>query len=80
MQLEMVKIHVLGHRRRLDEVLDVLYRQGTVHLVDVTQDRDVRLPPLSLDEHRVRHARCHRTAGSGAVRPGEPGSRPGTRT
>lgn len=53
-QLPMVKIHVLGHRRHLDEVLDLLYRQGTVHLVDVTHDRDVHLPPLSLDEDHVR--------------------------
>ncbi len=54
MQVPMAKIHVLGHRRRLDDVLEHLYETGSVQLIDVTQDASLHLPPLSLDEEHVR--------------------------
>jgi V/A-type H+-transporting ATPase subunit I len=51
----MAKIRVLGHRRTLDDVLAVLHGSQRVHLIDVTQDASVTLPPLSLDDtHRRR--------------------------
>lgn len=53
MQVPMVKVHIVGHRTHLDQALDLLYRLGTVHLIDVAQDPDVRLPPLALDEDHV---------------------------
>jgi V/A-type H+-transporting ATPase subunit I len=46
----MAKIHVIGHRRRLDDTLAALQELGAVHLIDVTQDSTVRLPPLTVDE------------------------------
>lgn len=49
----MVKVHVIGHRRRLDDTLDALQRSRVVHIIDVTQDSSLRLPPLAVDDaHR----------------------------
>jgi V/A-type H+-transporting ATPase subunit I len=50
----MTKVHVIGHRRCLDDVLTFLQRRSTLHLVEVTDDPDVRLPPLHVDEGQVR--------------------------
>ena len=49
----MAKVHVIGHRRHLDEVLALLHRLEVLHLVDVTDDPGVRLPPLHVDEAHV---------------------------
>lgn len=60
MLVSMAKIHVIAHRRDLDAVLGALHRLGVVHLVDVTGDSSVRLPPLSVDDdhlHRIEEAR-----------------------
>lgn len=50
----MAKVHVIGHRRHLDEVLALLHGLEVLHLVDVTDDPGVRLPPLHVDEAHVR--------------------------
>lgn len=53
MQVPMAKIRVLGHRRTLDAALSVLHRSRRVHLIDVTQDASVTLPPLSVDDDHL---------------------------
>jgi V/A-type H+/Na+-transporting ATPase subunit I len=67
----MAKVHVIAHRRRLDAVLRVLYRLRMVHLVDVTGDSTVRLPPLSPDEDllgEIEEARYLRTRLQAVIR------------
>lgn len=54
MLVRMAKVHVLGHRRRLDDVLALLHRLGVVHLIDASDDPDVLLPPLHVDETHLR--------------------------
>lgn len=54
MLVPMSKVHIIGHRRRLDDALGALQHLGLVHLIDVTQDRSVRLPPLAVDEEHLR--------------------------
>jgi len=49
----MTKIHVIGHRNQVDPVLGLLQELHVVHLVDVTHDPDVHLPPLTVDEPRL---------------------------
>ncbi len=53
MLVSMAKAHMIGHRRHLDEVLTLLHRRQAVHLIDVSDDSDVPLPPLRIDEDRV---------------------------
>jgi V/A-type H+-transporting ATPase subunit I len=53
MLVDMTKIHVIGHRHDLDAVVAVLQGLQAVHLIDVTQDREVHLPPLSVDEDQL---------------------------
>ncbi|MDJ0768322.1 MAG: V-type ATPase 116kDa subunit family protein [Ilumatobacter sp.] len=50
----MAKVHVIGHRRQLDDVLTFLHQRQALHLIDVTDDADVRLPPLRADQDQVR--------------------------
>jgi len=47
----MTKVQLIGHLRHLDPTLDVLYRIGCVHLVDVL---DAGLAPLTVDDRRTR--------------------------
>jgi V/A-type H+-transporting ATPase subunit I len=54
MLVEMAKVHLIGHRSRLDASLDVLHRTRLLHLIDVNDDAGVKLPPLRLDDDRVR--------------------------
>lgn len=54
MLVPMAKVHMIGHRRQLDEVLTFLHKRQALHLIDVTEDSDVRLPPLRVDEVQVR--------------------------
>ena len=54
MLVPMAKVHLIGHRRRLDEALAFIQRRRALHLVDVTDDPDVRLPPLHVDEEQMR--------------------------
>ncbi len=52
MLVDMTKVHVIGHRKDLDEVVRTLHRLHVVHLVDVADDHEVHLPALSVgDEH-----------------------------
>ena len=53
MLVDMTKIHVIGHRHDLDAVVAMLQGLQAVHLIDVTQDREVQLPPLSVDEQQL---------------------------
>jgi V/A-type H+-transporting ATPase subunit I len=53
MLVPMVKVHIIGHRSLLDPTLASLQRLGCIHLIDVSADPSVPLPPLSLDDdHR----------------------------
>ena len=54
MLVPMTKVHVIGHRRQLDQTLAFLHRRRALHLIDVTDDPEVRLPPLHVDESHVR--------------------------
>ena len=53
MLVEMAKVRVIGHRSRLDRVLEVLHASRVLHLIDVNDDAGVRLPPLHLDDARL---------------------------
>lgn len=53
MLVDMTKIHVIGNRSDLDAVVAVLHGLQAVHLIDVTQDSEVQLPPLSVDEEQL---------------------------
>jgi V/A-type H+/Na+-transporting ATPase subunit I len=77
----MTKVHVIGHRRRLDDTLSALYGLGCCQLIDVTDDATVRLPPLAFDpDHQRRlenlrylRARLESVLGlAGAVSPHPP--------
>jgi V/A-type H+/Na+-transporting ATPase subunit I len=50
----MVKVHVVGHRRRLDATIATLQGLRMIHLIDVTEDPSVRLPPMAVDEDHLR--------------------------
>ena len=50
----MTKVHLIGHRRRLADVLTFLHRRRVLHLVDATEDPGVHLPPLRFDQAQVR--------------------------
>lgn len=54
MIVPMTKVHLIGHRRSLDATLSCLHDLGLVHLVDVTEDRTVLLPPMAVGEARLR--------------------------
>ncbi len=54
MLVPMTKVHVIGHRRRLESTLEVLHRSAAVHLIDVTEDASVTLPPMSADDDQLR--------------------------
>ena len=54
MLVPMTKVHLLGHRRRLQPTLAALQRLSAVQLIDVTKDASVTLPPLSADDDQLR--------------------------
>ena len=54
MLVPMTKVHVIGHRRRLESTLEALHRSAVVHLIDVTDDASVTLPPMSADDDQLR--------------------------
>ncbi len=60
MLVPMTKVHVIGHRRRLESILEALHRSAFVHLIDVTEDSSVTLPPLSADDAQLRRIEEHR--------------------
>jgi V/A-type H+/Na+-transporting ATPase subunit I len=81
----MARVHVIAHRRRLDTVLRALYSLQTVHLVDVTGDSTVRLPPLAPGEGilgEIEEARYLRTRLQAVIRlvPDVPSTAPGPPT
>ena len=49
----MAKLHIIGHQSKLDETLAVLHGLRTVHLIDVSDDGTVPLPPLAVDEQHL---------------------------
>ena len=53
MLISMAKVHVIGHRRRLDDVLNFLHQRQVLHLIDAAEDSEVHLPPLRFDETQV---------------------------
>ncbi len=53
MLVDMTKVHVIGHRRHLDEVVARLHALTVVHLIDVTADHEVHLPPLGVDDDQL---------------------------
>jgi V/A-type H+-transporting ATPase subunit I len=53
MQVPMAKVHIVGHRRRLAAVLEVLHGWRGVHLIDVSADSTVTLPPLTVDDEQL---------------------------
>lgn len=53
MLVPMTKIHVIGHRGQVDRILALLQDLHVVHLIDVTEDSDVRLPALTVDEDHL---------------------------
>lgn len=53
MQVPMAKVRVFGHRRVLDATLALLHRSRCMHLVDVSQDPSMTLPPLSVDDAQL---------------------------
>ncbi len=54
MLVPMTKVHVIGHRRVLEAVLEALHKTAAVQLIDVTRDASVPLPPLAADEAQMR--------------------------
>lgn len=54
MLVPMAKVHVIGHRRRLDQTLEALHRLSSVQLIDVARDATVTLPPLTADDSQSR--------------------------
>ncbi|MDH3294350.1 MAG: hypothetical protein OER95_08530 [Acidimicrobiia bacterium] len=58
MLVDMTKVHVIGHRRHLDDVVAQLHALNVVHLIDVTADHEVHLPPLGVDDEQL--AELHR--------------------
>ncbi len=53
MLVPMTKVHVIGHRRRLQSTLAALHRLSAIQLIDVTQDASVTLPPLAADDDQI---------------------------
>ncbi len=53
MLVRMSKVHVFGHIDRLDETLACLHRLSVMHIIDVSDDPTVTLPPLALDDAHV---------------------------
>ncbi len=53
MLVPMTKVHVIGHRRQLQATLEALHRSSSIHLIDVTEDASVTLPPLSADDDQL---------------------------
>lgn len=54
MLVPMSKVHVIGHRRRLESTLAALHELAAVQIIDVTEDASVTLPPLVADESQLR--------------------------
>lgn len=54
MLVPMTKVHVIGHRGKLEPILEALHRTAAVQLIDVTRDASVPLPPLAADEAQMR--------------------------
>jgi V/A-type H+/Na+-transporting ATPase subunit I len=64
MHVPMAKVRIVGHRRRLDRILETLHGWKGVQLIDVGQDSGVRLPPLAVDDeqlHEIEELRYLRT-------------------
>ncbi|RPI24876.1 MAG: hypothetical protein EHM57_02205, partial [Actinobacteria bacterium] len=53
MHVPMAKVRIVGHRRRLDQILETLHGWSGVHLIDVSHDSGVRLPPLAVDDEQL---------------------------
>jgi V/A-type H+-transporting ATPase subunit I len=53
MLVDMTKIHVIGQRADLDEVVALLHGLRAVHLIDVADDHEVHLPPLGVGDERL---------------------------
>lgn len=49
----MTKVHIVGHRRRLASVLEALHDWQAIHLLDVSADSTVTLPPLTMDDQQL---------------------------
>ncbi len=54
MLVPMAKVRIIGHRGNLDATLALLHELHVLHLVDVNDDPGVRLPPLTVDDERLR--------------------------
>lgn len=55
-QVPMTKVQVLGHRRVLDATLAVLHQSRCLHLVAVSEDASVTLPPLAVDDAHLQRS------------------------
>ncbi len=53
MLVAMTKVHVIGHRRRLEPTLAALHGLSSIQLIDVSQDATVTLPPLAADDEQL---------------------------
>ncbi len=53
MLVPMTKVHLIGHRRRLQPTLAALQGLSAMQLIDVTKDASVTLPPLSADDAQL---------------------------
>ena len=53
MLVAMTKVHVIGHRRRLDATLAALHGLSSIQLIDVSQDMTLTLPPLAADDAQL---------------------------
>lgn len=54
MLVPMTKVHVIGHRRRLEPTVQALHRLSSVQLIDVSDDASVTMPPLAADDNQLR--------------------------
>lgn len=64
MLVPMAKIHIIGHRSRLDDTLGALHDLRCVQLTDSTEDPGLQLPPMAMDEghlHEIEELRYLRT-------------------
>ena len=53
MLVPMTKVHVIGHRRKLESTMAALHQLAAIQLIDVTQDASVTLPPMAADDQQL---------------------------
>jgi len=53
MLVPMTKVHVIGHRRRLEPTVQALHRLSSIQLIDVSDDASVTMPPLAADDDQI---------------------------